>query len=324
MTDRDDPILDAMLEEVLGGRKPPDLTARILQALAARADHPEPVAPPLLRSTVLPAVTAVTAAASNGSANGHVQLAVKAVSSSLRARKKSGSNWQTVSAISLVVVLGVGLGTIAIIASRKNPGQPNVVKNGPKLNGDHKSIAKKNTPVPGKIPGVKSHGEPLIADSTDKDFTPAPGVTVPSPEETPGKPTPSSGFPERDYAVKASPDAEVTSFVSAELHRSWTENSVNPAPQAADGEWCRRVFVRLLGRIPTGEETLAFLNDNVKDKRTKLVDKLLTDDKYVEQYAQYWAGVWANVLIGRTTGNQDGSPVDRAAFEQYLLSLIHI
>ena len=29
--DRDDPILDAMLEEVLGGRTPPDLSARPLK-----------------------------------------------------------------------------------------------------------------------------------------------------------------------------------------------------------------------------------------------------------------------------------------------------
>jgi hypothetical protein len=34
--DRDDPILDAMLEEVLGGRMPPDLSARIMQSLAIR------------------------------------------------------------------------------------------------------------------------------------------------------------------------------------------------------------------------------------------------------------------------------------------------
>ena len=48
---------------------------------------------------------------------------------------------------------------------------------------------------------------------------------------------------------------------------------------------------------------MPFLNDNAKDKRQKLVDRLLSDDKYVEQYAQYWAGVWANVLIGRTTAD---------------------
>ena len=315
--DRDDPILDAMLEEVLGGRTPPDLSARIMQSLAIRGVRPEitslsePVAPPL------PLRTVVASAASAPASNGHVELAVNPVP---RGRKSSSASWQTMAAISLVVVLGVGLGAVGIIASR---GKPDIAKNPPKEGnkGGEKAIVKKNatSPVPGKNQGAKPPAESsLIAKATSPEKSTTPGVTVPSPEETPVKPAPSSGFPERDYAVKASPDSEVASFVSAELHRSWTENSVNPAPQAADGEWCRRVFVRLLGRIPSGEETLAFLNDNAKDKRQKLVDKLLTDDKYVEQYAQYWAGVWANVLIGRTTGTQEGSPVDRAAFEQYL------
>lgn len=320
--EREDPILDAMLEEVLGGRTPPDLSARIMQSLAIRGGastsqrsevngYVETAAPPLpLRSVVPPAISAVSAPSSNGSSNGHVQLALKSRSSS-RTRKQSGSVWPMIAAVSLVVVLGVGLGTLGVIASRN----PNVAKNGTK--DTDKGIAKKSPSVPGKTPDTKPKVDaPLIAKSPDKEFTPAPQVTVPSPEDTNVNPAASSGFPERDYAAKASPDSEVASFVSAELHRSWTENSVNPAPQATDGEWCRRVFVRMLGRIPSGEETLAFLNDNSKDKREKLVDKLLTDDKYIDQYAQYWAGVWANVLIGRTAGSQEG--VDRAAFEQYL------
>jgi len=322
--DRDDPILDAMLEEVLGGRTPPDLTARIMQSLAIRGGaspmlrpevngYVEPAAPPLsLRAVVPPAISAASAHSSNGSSNGHVQVAVSSNSSS-RVRKHSRSIWPTVAAVSLVVLLGIGLGTIGIIASRN----PKVAKNGPKENDKAIVNNKKNTTVPGKIQGTKPKVDaPLIAKTPDKEFTPAPHITVPAPEDTNIKPVPSSGFPERNYAVKASPDSEVASFVSAELHRSWTENSVNPAPQAADGEWCRRVFVRMLGRIPSGDETLVFLNDNSKDKRQKLVDKLLTDDKYIEQYAQYWAGVWANVLIGRTAGSQEG--VDRSAFEQYL------
>src|SRR6188768_1279409 len=95
--DRDDPILDAMLEEVLGGRTPPDLSARIMQSLAIRGGaspmqrpevnaYVEPAAPPLpLRAVVPPAISAASAHSSNGSSNGHVQLAVN--SNSSRSRK---------------------------------------------------------------------------------------------------------------------------------------------------------------------------------------------------------------------------------------------
>lgn len=316
--EREDPILDAMLEEVLGGRTPPDLSARIMQSLALRGaairevrpemnGYVEPVAPPLPLRTVVS-----QGMASASALPGHVQVSAN---HALRGRKSSRIAWQTLAAISLVVVLGVGLGAIGIIASRN---QPNVAKNGPKVNGEQ-GIVKKVVPGPAKNQRAKPQADlPLIAKTPEKSLTPAPRITVPEPEETVVKPAPASGFPERDYALQASPDSEVTSFVSAELHRAWTENSVNPAPLASDGEWCRRLYIRLLGRIPTGEEALAFLNDPAKDKRPKLVDRLFTDDKYVEEYSQYWAGVWANVLIGRTTGTQDGSPVDRAAFEQYL------
>ena len=97
--DRDDPILDAMLEEVLGGRTPPDLSARIMQSLAIRGVRPEvkslsePVAPPL------PLRTVVASAASAPASNGHVELAVNPAP---RGRKSSSASWQTIAAISLV------------------------------------------------------------------------------------------------------------------------------------------------------------------------------------------------------------------------------
>src|SRR5690349_18183775 len=66
MTDRDDRILDACLEEILGEQTPPDLSHRILHALAARAGsaaavplpdeapHPVRPAPIPLRDNVSP------------------------------------------------------------------------------------------------------------------------------------------------------------------------------------------------------------------------------------------------------------------------------
>src|SRR5213082_659782 len=100
--DRDDPILDALLEEVLGGRTPPDLSARIMQSLAIRGvrsevgGQAEPPAPPL------PLRSVVSAAAAAPSSNGHVQLAVSETNSSPRARKASRSAWQTVATVGLV------------------------------------------------------------------------------------------------------------------------------------------------------------------------------------------------------------------------------
>jgi hypothetical protein len=63
------------------------------------------------------------------------------------------------------------------------------------------------------------------------------------------------------------------------------ENGVKPADPATESEWCRSLFVRVLGRIPTVEELLAFVKDKDSDKREQLDDRLLTDERYTEEYS---------------------------------------
>ena len=53
-----------------------------------------------------------------------------------------------------------------------------------------------------------------------------------------------------------------------------------PAPRASDDEFLRRVYLNLNGVIPSTEEARAFLADKSPDKRTVLVEKLLTGDGY--------------------------------------------
>ncbi|MBM3457768.1 MAG: DUF1549 domain-containing protein, partial [Armatimonadetes bacterium] len=48
-----------------------------------------------------------------------------------------------------------------------------------------------------------------------------------------------------------------------------------PAPPAADGEWLRKVYLDLIGRIPTAEELDAFLAETDPQKRQRVVDHLL-------------------------------------------------
>ena len=115
-----------------------------------------------------------------------------------------------------------------------------------------------------------------------------------------------------------SPEREIISFVNATLHQSWVANEVRPSALASDSEWCRRVFLRVLGRIPTVEELARFTQDKSADKRAALVDDLLMKPQYVEQYAQHWSTVWANLLIGRTAGLDRDPLVSRAGLEQYL------
>jgi hypothetical protein len=103
-------------------------------------------------------------------------------------------------------------------------------------------------------------------------------------------------------------------FINDQVVAGWNDAGVKPSPEATDGEWCRRVFLDLIGRIPSLEELESFVGDKSSTKRADLVARLLGDD-YVDEYARHWTDVWAAVLIGR---NVDNDLVDRPGMRQYL------
>jgi hypothetical protein len=84
-------------------------------------------------------------------------------------------------------------------------------------------------------------------------------------------------------------------IIDAELKAAWQRENVTPAPRSDDAAFLRRVYLDLVGTIPTGEETAQFLKDEDKDKRSKLIDRLLDDPRF----AVHQADVWDLTLFGR-------------------------
>jgi hypothetical protein len=120
-------------------------------------------------------------------------------------------------------------------------------------------------------------------------------------------------------AQEAAERTDVRGFIDRKLRESWQAAGVVPSRPATDGEWCRRLYLDLLGRIPTVEELNAYLADKSRDRREKLVKRLLSAE-YAEDYARNWTTLWTNLLIGRSGGNDDGERrlVNRAGLEEYL------
>ena len=106
-------------------------------------------------------------------------------------------------------------------------------------------------------------------------------------------------------------------LINAAIQKGWSDHNLAPSKQATDGEWCRRVYLDLVGRVPTVDELTAYLGDHKNDKRERLVDSLL-GDKYNDEYTRNWSTIWTNVLIGRTGGNERKSLVDREGMAKYL------
>lgn len=65
-----------------------------------------------------------------------------------------------------------------------------------------------------------------------------------------------------------------------------------PSAVCTDPEFVRRVFLDVIGMLPTVEETTAFLADTSPDKRSRLIDRLLER----EEYARFSALKWGDIL----------------------------
>jgi hypothetical protein len=102
------------------------------------------------------------------------------------------------------------------------------------------------------------------------------------------------------------------------IQARWDALGVKPAERATDEEWCRRVYLDVIGRIPTVEELQAHLRDRSPRKRQLLVGRLLHDERYADAYCRQWSEIWANLLIGRGGGNPRNSLTSRAGLRTYL------
>src|SRR5262249_49758187 len=65
-----------------------------------------------------------------------------------------------------------------------------------------------------------------------------------------------------------------------------------PSELCTDQEFIRRSYLDLCGLLPTPEAVKAFLADNNKDKRAKLIDALLERP----EYSDFWTLKWSDVL----------------------------
>ncbi|MBM4022635.1 MAG: DUF1549 domain-containing protein, partial [Planctomycetes bacterium] len=91
-------------------------------------------------------------------------------------------------------------------------------------------------------------------------------------------------------------------LINEQIAAGWADAGLQPSADAPDGEWCRRVHLDLIGRVPTVAELQAFLAESTPAKKANLVNRLLGDD-YVDEFARNFTDVWTTVLIGRDVAN---------------------
>ena len=80
----------------------------------------------------------------------------------------------------------------------------------------------------------------------------------------------------------------IDNLIEARL-RSYNQR---PNKIANDETFLRRTYLKVIGRIPTYDETKAFLSDrDSSTKRTRLIDSLLLTEGYVSHWFHFWADI---------------------------------
>jgi len=99
--------------------------------------------------------------------------------------------------------------------------------------------------------------------------------------------------PSKKYSTRLTPNmvkgfaAEIDQWV--DQYRA--EHGVESLPQSDDKVFVRRAYLNIVGRTPTLEESLSFLASTDRKKRTKLIDRLINTDGYVNHWFHYWANL---------------------------------
>ncbi|MBI1371284.1 MAG: DUF1553 domain-containing protein [Phycisphaera sp.] len=90
--------------------------------------------------------------------------------------------------------------------------------------------------------------------------------------------------PQSDNAWAANP---IDAFVLAKLN----DKGLTPAPPADRRTLVRRVYLDMLGLLPTPEQAAAFVDDERPDAYVRLVDSVLASPHYGERWARHWLDV---------------------------------
>jgi len=102
-------------------------------------------------------------------------------------------------------------------------------------------------------------------------------------------------------------EAKRSNFIDDLVLEKLVALNMPPSPKSDDSEFLRRVYLDTIGLLPTVDEARSFLDDFDPDKRSKLIEQLLSRPEFVD----YWAYQWSDVLL------LSGSRLRPAAIKTY-------
>lgn len=81
--------------------------------------------------------------------------------------------------------------------------------------------------------------------------------------------------------------AAVSAKIDAAILERLAREKIRPAPRADHSRLVRRLYLDVLGRIPTADETRAYLDDSSPDKHHRLIDSLVTHPEFPTAWRKF-------------------------------------
>ena len=90
-------------------------------------------------------------------------------------------------------------------------------------------------------------------------------------------------------ALPLSQVREMASHLDQLIAKDLKAEDLKPLPLVSDEIFVRRIYLKVVGRIPTAQEAMSFLDDRSADKRSKLIETLAASRGYDSQTFNYYA-----------------------------------
>lgn len=120
----------------------------------------------------------------------------------------------------------------------------------------------------------------------------------------------------RDVEGFVWPNPPVNNYVDENVYEKLQQLQYPPAGLCTDHEFVRRIYLDVMGVLPTITEANRFLSDSQPDRRRRLIDELLERP----EYAQFWALKWGDLLrLQKTDLTESGVH----KFRQWLVDVFH-
>ncbi|MCA9143176.1 MAG: DUF1549 domain-containing protein [Planctomycetaceae bacterium] len=292
-----DPIIDACLDEVLGGQSPPNLTARILRAWEGSGSKVMADAP---------------------RTEGRISSPTPEPSAPIKVRRpkpvgrghREASPWLAL--VASLSIIGIGGAIVWIVWDATElriqrshqivapEGQPQPSPAAPNLTAE--AVASKLPTPPAELQGPAME---LAAAPKDSQVV----ETMPSSDNR--DLVAEVSIPDERPAPLA--DNQIVLSINELIRKHWESVDITPTQPIADDEWCRRVHRKLIGREPNAQELSSFIDRRSPQKRVELVDTLLDGDTYIEEFAAHWSRTWSDILLA-----SNDKRANRQGLEQYL------